>query len=614
MYVCISYGEETMTEHLLTGLASIVVLGILAQWLAWRLHLPAILLLLIFGVIAGPVSGVLDPDLVFGDLLFPLVSISVAIILFEGGLNLKLNELKKARSVIGGLVSTGIFITWVLAAAGAHFIAGLELRLAILLGAVLVVSGPTVIIPLLRQIRPLGNIGSIVKWEGIVNDPIGALLAVLVFEVILLGGAEGGTAMVITGVLKALVLGGGIGILGAGVIVLLLRRYYIPDFLQNPVSLMLVVVCYVASDAIQPESGLLSVTVMGVALANQQFVSIRHILEFKENLRVLLIASLFIILAARLPIEAPIFADPTGWLFVGLLILVVRPLAVLGATFKSSLAWRERLFLMWIAPRGIVAAAVVSVFAIRLTDMGVEGAESLVPLTFQVIAATVAVYGLTSPLVARWLKVALPNPQGVLIAGAHDWAREAAAALNGAGLPVTLIDSNWANVTEARNAGLSAHHANILSEDILVDVPLDGIGRFLAMTPNDEVNSLSALHFVDVFGRAGVYQLAPAGGGDAAARSNLPLHLRGRYLFDKEATFGYVSALLKGGAVVMTTPITEEFDFAAFTSTYGSTALPLFIVTDSGGLEICTAARSVEPDAGDILISIVDPVEDAPIA
>jgi len=600
-----------MTEHLLTGLASIVVLGILAQWLAWRLHLPAILLLLVFGVVAGPVTGILDPDLVFGDLLFPLVSISVAIILFEGGLNLKVSELKNARSVISGLVSTGIIITWILAAAGAHFIAGLELRLAVLLGAVLVVSGPTVIIPLLRQIRPLGNIGSIMKWEGIINDPIGALLAVLVFEVILLGGAEGGTAVVITGVLKAIVLGGGIGVAGAGVIVLLLRRYYIPDFLQNPVSLMLVVVCYVASEAIQPESGLLSVTVMGIALANQQFVSIRHILEFKENLRVLLIASLFIILAARLPIEAPVFADPKGWLFIGLLILVVRPLAVIGATFRSSLAWRERLFLMWVAPRGIVAAAVVSVFAIRLTEIGIEGAESLVPLTFQVIAATVAVHGLTSPLAARWLKVALPNPQGVLIAGAHSWAREIARILTEAGFPVTLIDSNWANVTEARNAGLSAHYANVLSEDIIVDIPMDGIGRFMAMTPNDEVNALSVLHFVDVFGRAEVYQLAPTGGG-ASSGNDLPLHLRGRYLFDKEATYSYVSALLGGGAQIKAVPLTEESDFAAFTSMYGSTALPLFVVLESGSLRICTATRSVEPDAGDILISVVDPVEDVP--
>jgi len=600
-----------MTEHLLLGLASIVVLGILAQWLAWRLHLPSILLLLIFGVIAGPVSGVLDPDLVFGDLLFPLVSISVAIILFEGGLNLKLNELKKTRSVVMGLVSTGIVITWILTAAAAYFIVGLELRLAVLLGAALVVSGPTVIIPLLRQIRPLGNIGSIVKWEGIVNDPIGALLAVLVFEVILLGDAEGGTGVVVGGVFKAIFLGGGIGIAGAGVIVLLLRRYFIPDFLQNPVSLMLVVTCYVASDAIQPESGLLSVTVMGIALANQQFVSIRHILEFKENLRVLLIASLFIILAARLPIDAPVFASPAGWLLVACLILVVRPLAVLGATVKSSLAWREKLFLMWIAPRGIVAAAVVSVFAIRLQEIGVAGGESLVPFTFQVIAVTVAVYGLTSPLVARRLKLALPNPQGLLIGGAHAWARDIARVLTKAGLPVTLIDSNWANVTEARNAGLSAHYANILSEDILVDVPMDGIGRFLAMTPNDEVNTISVLHFVDVFGRAEVYQLAPATGGAAAARSNLPLHLRGRYLFDKEANFSYITALIRGGAVVKATPITGEYNYEAFQSMYGSRALSLFILSESGSLEVCTAARPAEPDAGDILISIVDPIEDS---
>lgn len=596
-----------MTEHLLVGLASIVVLGILAQWLAWRLHLPAILLLLIFGVLAGPVSGVLDPDLVFGDLLFPLVSISVAIILFEGGLNLKFGEIKKTRSVIGGLVTTGILITWVLAAVGAHLLVGLEFRLSILLGAVLVVSGPTVIIPLLRQIRPLGNIGSIAKWEGIVNDPIGALLAVLVFEVILLEGAQGGTSVVVAGVLKAVVLGGGIGMAGAGIIVLLLRRYLIPDFLQNPMSLMLVVVCYVASNALQSESGLLSVTVMGVALANQKFVSIRHILEFKENLRVLLIASLFIILAARLPVSAPAFSEPGGWILVGLLILVVRPLAVLGATVKSSLSWRERIFLMWIAPRGIVAAAVISVFAIRLTEIGIEGSEALVPLTFQVIAVTVAVYGLTTPLVARWLRVALPNPQGLLVAGAHPWAQKAAEVLSKAGIPVTLVDSNWANVTGARKAGLSAHYANILSEDIFVDVPMDGIGRFLALTPNDEVNTLSVLHFVDVFGRAEVYQLAPATGGAAAARSNLPLHLRGRYLFDKEATFDYVTALFRGGAVIKATPITEEFDFEAFTAMYGSTALPLFVLTESGSLQVCTTDNPIEPDNGDTLVSLVDP-------
>lgn len=599
-----------MTEDLLLGLASIVVLGILAQWLAWRLHLPAILLLLIFGILAGPVSGVLDPDLVFGDLLFPLVSISVAIILFEGGLNLRLGELKNARSVIGGLVSAGIAITWVLAAAGAYFITGFELRLAVLLGAVLVVSGPTVIIPLLRQIRPVGNISSIVKWEGIVNDPIGALLAVLVFEVILLGDADGGTTVVVTGVLKALILGGGIGILGAGVIILLLRRYFIPDFLQNPVSLMLVVVSYVAADAIQPESGLLTVTVMGVALVNQKFVSIRHILEFKENLRVLLISSLFIILAARLPVESPAFTEPAGWIFVAFIILVVRPLAVIGSTFKSSLTWRERLFLMWVAPRGIVAAAVVSVFAIHLVEVGFAGGEKLVPLTFQVIAVTVAVYGLTSPLVARRLKLALPNPQGVLMAGAHAWAREVAGALSKAGLPVAMIDSNWANVTEARNAGLNAHYANALSEDTSVDIPMDGIGRFLAMTPNDEVNTLSVLHFVDLFGRAEVYQLAPVSGGAAAARSNLPLHLRGRYLFDKEATFGHISTLLQRGAVVKTTPITEEFNFEAFRSIYGSSALPLFIVTETGSLQVCTVNQPAQPEAGDLLISMVEPVED----
>jgi len=600
-----------MNEHLLIGLANIIILGILAQWLAWRLHLPAILLLLLFGIIAGPVAGVIDPDAVLGATLFPLVSVSVAIILFEGGLSLKLGELRRAGGVITRLVTAGLLVTWVLAAAAAYFVAGLEASSAVLLGAILVVSGPTVIVPLLRQVRPLGNIGSIVKWEGIVNDPIGAILAVLVYEVIIARGVGEGLSLVVFGVLKAFVLGSLLGLAGAVVIVLLLWRYLIPDFLQNPVALMIVILCYVASNALQAESGLLAVTVMGIALANQKFVSIRHILEFKENLRVLLISILFIVLAARLPAAELALAHPENWAFVVLLILVVRPAAVLASTFRSSLKKTERLFLMWMAPRGIVAAAVVSVFAIRLGEAGLIESGTLISLTFQVIIGTVAVYGLTASRVARWLDVSQPDPQGVLLAGAHPWARSIGKILQDEGFTVSLVDTNWENVTEARNVGLRSQCGNILSEELLANLQLDGIGRLLSLTPNDEVNSLAALHFVDIFGRSEVYQLAPTHTGSISQQAVMPKHLHGRFLFGKTATWEYLDDRFRKGAVVKKNSITDEFTFEKFKGMYGESALPLFVITESRSLTVCTAANPASPRSGQALISVVDPLKES---
>lgn len=598
-----------MTETILIGLASIIVLGVLAQWMAWRLHLPSILLLLICGFVAGPATGILDPDAVFSDLLFPLVSVSVAIILFEGGLSLKISELRQGRSAIFRLVSVGILITWVLAAAFAYLVAGLELSIAVLVGAILVVSGPTVIIPLLRQVRPVGRVGSIVKWEGIVNDPIGAILAVLVFEVILTGG---GTGVVVGAALRAFLFGSLIGLLGAVVVVLFLKRYIIPDFLQNPVSLMLVVLCYVAANALQHEAGLLAVTVMGIALANQRFVSIRHILEFKENLRVLLISSLFIILAARIPLSEVALDHPWNWVYVLILIVIVRPAAVFGSLAGTNIPLRQKSFISWMAPRGIVAAAVASVFAIRLADAGVEGAEAMIPLTFQVIIGTVAVYGLTASPVARWLKLAQPNPQGVLIAGAQPWARQLASALEQEGFKTALVDSNWSNVAAARKSGLTAYYANILSEDLLFELQLDGIGKLFAMTPNDEVNSLATLHFVDIFDRSGVYQLVPANTGAISTRAELPKHLRGRYLFDDSATYQYFQTRFNAGAVIKRTLLTDEFDYDAFVSHYKDSALPLSSVSDAGILTVYTTDTTPSPSPGYTLIALVDPVAKEP--
>jgi len=599
-----------MTEHMVLGLGSILVLGIAAQWLAWRVRLPSILLLLIFGFFAGPIFGILNPDELFGPLLFPLVSISVAIILFEGGLSLRIMDLRQVGTVFFSLITVGLLITWFLITFAAYFIVGLDFPLALLLGAMLVVSGPTVIIPLLRQVRPSGSVGPIIKWEGIVNDPLGAILAVLIFEIIITGNMQTSSLIIILGVIKALVSGLVIGVAGAGIMILLLKRYLIPDFLQNPVSLMVVIVCYFITNMIQMEAGLLTVTVMGVALANQKMVSIKHILEFKENLRVLLISSLFIILAARVSFEEMALGDLSSWLFIGALILIIRPAAVVASTLGSKLKLNERAFLAWMAPRGIVAAAVISVFSIRLVEAGFADASRLVPLTFLVIVSTVTIYGLTALPAARWLKVAQPNPQGVLFVGAHSWVLEVARLIKDEGFHVVVVDSNWTNITQARQSGCRAYYGNILSEELMYEIQLEGIGRLVALTPNDEINSLAVLHFVDLFGSSEVYQLPPAGTENEDEKKALPSYLRGRFLFDKSANFESLAFQFRSGSVVKKNLITEEFDYNQFQNRHSGNAIPLFIITESKKLNVCTADKPPEPKIGQILISIVPPEKD----
>ena len=596
-----------MSEHLLVGLATILVLGIGAQWLAWRVSLPAILLLLIFGFIAGPATGFIDPNEIFGNLLLPLVSVSVAIILFEGGLSLKFSEVKAVTGVIRNLVTIGVLVSWILTSVISYLIFGLGLQISVLLGAVLVVTGPTVIIPLLRHIRPSGRVGSIMKWEGIIIDPIGAVLAVLVFEVIISVGLEQATTLVLVSIFKTILIGAVLGLAGAKLVIVILKRHWVPDYLQNPVSLMIVVFVFVCSNVVQIESGLLTVTIMGIALANQRWVSIKHIVEFKENLRVLFISSLFIILSARLTLDELSYAVTVkGLVFLVLMILLVRPVSIFISTFFSDLNIREKLFLSWMAPRGIVAAAVASVFALRLVDVGYEQAERIVDITFLIITGTVAIYGLSAFQVAKRLGLAKPNPEGILMVGAHNWARSIAKFLHDNGFQVTLVDSNWANVSAARQEGLKSYYQNILIEDLSEDIELDGIGRLLAVTPNDEVNSLAALHFIEDFGRSQVYQLPKVSKFSAKSEESIPQHLRGRLLFGPEATFAYLDQKFASGATLKKTPLTGEFSYESFKKLYGNKALPMFIIRKDNTLIVLASDTTPKPMPGQFLISLVD--------
>lgn len=597
-----------MTENLLVGLTSIVVLGIGAQWLGWQLRLPSILLLLLFGFLAGPVLGLIDPDSVLGEVLFPVVSLSVAIILFEGGLTLRRDELPHIRGVLLRLISVGAVVTWAITAIAARTIVGLSWSLAILLGAILIVTGPTVIGPLLRQIKPKGQAGAVLKWEGILIDPVGAVLGVLVFEAILAGDLRTAPGMIILGVLETAVIGLVIGLVASLLMIALLRRYLIPDHLQNGVALLFIVAAFTLSNLLHHESGLLTVTVMGVVVANQRRITIRHIVEFKENLQVLLIGTLFILLSARIEPSALMGLGWESLLFVGVLILVARPLSVLVSTMGSAFSWKERLFLIWMAPRGIVAAAVASLFSFELVELGIEGADGLAALTFLVIVGTVTFYGLTAGPVARRLELAERDPQGVVIAGAHPLARAMAKALCAEGITARLLDTNWDNVRAGRMEGLEVFHGSAYSEEVLERLDLTGIGRMLAMTPNDEVNSLAALQFPEVFSRAEVYQLPLGTGSEEENELSLaPRHLTGRILFGPNLNYSYLQEQFERGAEIKATPLTPQFTYEDMQAEYNGRAVPLFVVGPRNKLTIFTKDNRPAPQAGQTVISLVLP-------
>ena len=580
----------------------------MAQWTAWRLKLPSILLLLIFGFGLSQFTGTrIDDYLANESSLLSLVGFFVAIILFEGGLTLKFSELKEAGTPVLKLCTTAVAIAFILAAVAARFTLGYEWQICALLGAILVVTGPTVVAPLLRLIKPRRKVASIVKWEGIVVDPIGAVLAVLVFITIQEGGLGQGWDNIAIALVKTIVVGVGIGYLLAKVTEYLMAEHLIPDFLETMYFLALVGVAFAGSNALQHEAGLLTVTVLGVALANQKKVSVRHILEFKENLRVLIISLLFLMLSGRIGIDQIMAVWQKGLMFLAALILVVRPLSVFLANFRSkSTTFREQLFLALLAPRGIVAAAVTSVFALEIVHAAHDNPDNehyatlasqageIVPLVFIVILGTVTFYGLLAAPLARRLGLSDANPTGILFAGADPWIRMVAKGLVEEGHYCLLLDSRYEKVAAARLEGLKAVRANILSEYAEEEIDFAGLGHLIAATPNNEVNSLAASEFQHRFGKANVWQITPA---DVKSHHQKAVasHMRGRFCFLGGPHFTDLSSFVRMGAEMKKTLLTEVFTLDDFKAIHGENAIILFKENDEKVLTpILSSAKKLE--------------------
>ncbi|MBX2861338.1 MAG: sodium:proton antiporter [Vampirovibrio sp.] len=570
-----------MHDTFLTTVSLLFVLGIGAQWVAWRLKLPSILLLLLAGILAGPVFGIINTQGFLGSAFQPVVSVCVAIILFEGGLTLRFSELKDTHQTVRNLLTIGVFVTFALITLLAQWFLGLDFRLSLLLGAILVVTGPTVIGPILRHLNAKGEVGSILKWEGILNDPFGAIFSVIIYEAILAGDFAEVGSLLFVGIFKSVLLSLVFGVAGGWILHLLMKRRLLPDFLHNALTLTFVVGSFTLSNTLQPDSGMLTVTLMGIVLANQKHGDVDHILEFKENLRVLILSSLFVLLASQLDLDDFSLLNGNAILFMLALIFIVRPLAVIFSTLNSGLTWREKLFLAWMAPRGIVAAAVVSIMSFRLMDMGYESANTLIPLVFMVIIITIVIYGLTTPLLVKVLDLQNEKPTGIVFLGANDWSIKTGMTLKELGVPVLFLDKNAANIRNARMRSLRNRKGNILSERVMNDLDLNSIGHFVAVTDDDQVNSLGCVRFANTFTHHNIYQIRP-GTTPESVDEMAPDPLIGRPLFLPTTTTQDVSQRFSSGWQVRQGDVPVKTTLAQVFRANQNQAILMFVVHDNG--------------------------------
>lgn len=593
-------------------LASIFVLGIFAQWLAWRIKQPAILPLILIGLAIGPIatyftpdgSKLIDGDDIFtGDLLFSFVSISVGVILFEGGLTLNIKEISSLAGTVRNLLVIGALVTFFGGGLSVHYIMGMSWEMSFLFGALIIVSGPTVVIPILRNVRPNSNVNTVLKWEGILIDPLGALIAVLMYEFI--RSSRHGTGyplevfqdFFIT--ISAGIVSGGFGAL---FLYSLFRKNALPSYLQNVFTLALVIFTFAFSELIHAEAGLMAVTVMGIILANVKLQELKKILSFKEDISVILISVLFILLSSRIDIIQIQKLGSVSIVLFFVIILIVRPVGVLLSTWNSGLNWREKAFISWVGPKGIVAAAVASLFSLDLIKDGTyvdpREAELLLPLVFLIIVGTVVLQGSSAKYLASILKVKRDEPNGILLVGANELARKVGSLMKSSGAYVLLVDTSPPSIREAKKSGLRALEANILSEQIFNEIDLSKIGKLVAMTSNAGLNDSACTWFEKEMGETNVFRLASK---EESENANLPLPKN--VVFNSRVDFVTLVQLMRDNNSIVGFNYETATEYEEFIVKHGSKIVPLFLSKDDEACHLITG-YGIKPDKFNKLIYV----------
>ncbi len=601
-------------------LAGIIVLGILAQWVAWKFKIPAILPLILIGLFVGPISTLLSEDgqqwiqpiyngekgLFPGENLFYFVSLAIGIILFEGGLTLRRGEITKVGGVIGKLISLGSTVTFIGAGVAAHYVFGLDWRMSFLFSALIIVTGPTVITPILRNIPLKKHVSAVLKWEGILIDPIGALVAVLVFEFISVEGDAGYTKQALIEFGKIILIGFSFGISAGYALYFSIKKKFIPHYLLNVVSLSIVLLIFVLSDQFAHESGLLAVVVMGMFLGNSDLPSLKELLYFKESLSVLLISILFILLAANISIEdlLLVYNWKTAFLLI-IIIFVLRPLAVFLSTAGSSLKTNEKLFISWVGPRGIVAAGIASLFGTKLVNEGVPGAEYITPLVFAVVLITVLLNAASARLFASAVGVFLKTSEGIMIVGASKVSRLIGTYLQKNNRHVVLVDTNRLNIEKAKELGLEAINGNIYSDDLTDNIELNDVGYLLAMTGNDEINKQAISRYGNIFGENGSFRLMNS------EERKVKNTLSSKELFSTTHDYVRFTEVARDFPSIQELPIETQSKFLKLLGYIEEeeNAVALFVKNDKNHIDLIENPQEMEIGEGSQLVYLGKPID-----
>ncbi len=578
------------TNQILTGVGLILALAVGSQVLASRLRIPAIIVLLPAGFVVGALTTDVDPQKLLGPAFEPLVSLSVAVILYDAGLSLDMRKLKgHTRKVVIRLIVLGVLITTGLAAAVAAPLLGMSRGAALMLGIILVVSGPTVVGPLLSFVRPTERLQQVLIWEGSLIDPVGGILGALVFHAVSASTRKGPGSQLLQFVAS---IGVGLagGVVGTALLWLLLRKLRLGEVLGTTAQLATVIAVAAACDVVRDDAGLIAAIFMGLALANRRGFDIPSRRPFFETLVQLIIGVLFISISATVtPQSLRHLVLPTLAL-VAVLVLVARPITAFASTLRTDLTGGERAFVGWMAPRGIVAAATASTFAAGLVAKGIGGAAKILPATFMVIVATVTLYGLTAALAARRLGVSRPGRTRPLLVGGAPWVVDLGRVLQSAGLDVLM----WAGLDQQREqirrAGLELAPGELLAAATGRGARLEGITAVLLLTDEDDFNALASVLLAGtVEGR--VYRLAPP----QLSHGVVAPYTTGEILFAHGLTRPAVTERYQDGARIISH------------SAVG--ALPagedlLFLVRADGQLAAVTQTGAPMPQPGDILVSL----------
>jgi len=537
-------------------MAIAVLAGISAQVLAAYLRVPSIVLLLLLGILFGSDGlGLLHPHLL-GTGLEVIVALATAIILFEGGLNLDLRELGRVSVSLQLLVTLGTLITLLGGSMAAHWLGEFPWNIAFLYASIVVVTGPTVVGPLLKQINVDRQVATLLEGEGVLIDPVGAILAFVVLDTILNGDAQPINAIV--GLLMRLGVGAAIGGAGGYLMSLIFKRASFLSFeLKNLVVLAILWSLFTLSQMIRSESGVMTTVVAGAVFANSSVPEERLLRSFKGQLTILSVSVLFILLAADLSI-ASVFA--LGWgslLTVLVLMFVVRPINILFCTWNSDLNWRQKLFLSWVAPRGIVSASVASLFAILLTQRGINGGDSIKALVFLTIIMTVVCQGLTAGWVARFLQITSKDATGAVIVGCNPLSLLIARFFQERGENVVMIDTDPQCLLQAESQNLRVIASSALDAAVLEEAGLASMGTFLAMTSNGEVNFVLAQRAAEEFNPPRVLAVFPR---DPQASSSA--HNKVNQAFIPDLAIKTWNEYLNDGRVKLGTTTLNESEFS----------------------------------------------------